>query len=294
MSRYDERYEEVTAPRSFFGLIAGGFGALVFFFAVFSTYYTIDAGERGVLLTNGAISSVVQPGLHFKLPFVQSVSHIEVRTLPVEWDGRSSMATYSKDQQPTRLSIKLTYHIQSDDKTIADIYSQFKTRQNLEESVIWPRAYEGVKNTFASYNAVTAVQDRAKLSVEIEQSVKTLLHAVAPYVVVDGVVLQNIDYSDKYEHAVEEQMQALVEIQKIRNNLERERANAEIKVVQANAEATRIKAIGDAQASAIRARGDALKDNPALPTLVAAERWNGVLPTTMPPNSTVPFINVPR
>ncbi len=48
----------------------------------------------------------------------------------------------------------------------------------------------------------------------------------------------------------------------------------------------------DAEASAIRARGAALRDNPTLIELVQAERWNGILPTTMIPGSTVPFLNV--
>jgi hypothetical protein len=36
----------------------------------------------------------------------------------------------------------------------------------------------------------------------------------------------------------------------------------------------------------------ALGTNPNLVTLVQAERWNGVLPTTMVPGSAVPFVSV--
>jgi hypothetical protein len=44
--------------------------------------------------------------------------------------------------------------------------------------------------------------------------------------------------------------------------------------------------------SAIKAKGDALAANPNLVALIQAERWNGVLPTTLVPGSTVPFLNV--
>ena len=44
---------------------------------------------------------------------------------------------------------------------------------------------------------------------------------------------------------------------------------------------------GDAEA-----RAKALGTNPNLVTLVQAERWNGVLPTTMVPGSSVPFVSV--
>ena len=45
-------------------------------------------------------------------------------------------------------------------------------------------------------------------------------------------------------------------------------------------------------AAAIEARAKALGTNPNLVTLVQAERWNGVLPTTMVPGSAVPFVSV--
>jgi regulator of protease activity HflC (stomatin/prohibitin superfamily) len=98
-------------------------------------------------------------------------------------------------------------------------------------------------------------------------------------------------------------MLAEVEVQKVRQNAEREKVTAEITVIQAQAEAdaqlarataeaeaTRIR--GEAEADAIEAKGAALRDNPSLIDLVQAERWNGALPTTMVPGSAVPFMNV--
>ena len=98
-------------------------------------------------------------------------------------------------------------------------------------------------------------------------------------------------------------MEAEVEVQRIQQNAEREKVTAEITVIKAQAEAnaqlarataeaeaTRIR--GQAEADAIRARGAALRDNPSLIDLVQAERWDGKLPTTMVPDSAVPFVNV--
>ena len=47
-----------------------------------------------------------------------------------------------------------------------------------------------------------------------------------------------------------------------------------------------------AEAEAIRARGAALRDNPDMIKLIQAERWNGILPTTMVPGAALPFVNV--
>ena len=86
-------------------------------------------------------------------------------------------------------------------------------------------------------------------------------------------------------------MLAEVEVQRVRQNLERERIQAEIVETQATAEANAIRLRGEAEALAIDARGRALRDNPDIVQLVQAEKWNGVLPTTMLPSNTVPIIN---
>jgi regulator of protease activity HflC (stomatin/prohibitin superfamily) len=109
-------------------------------------------------------------------------------------------------------------------------------------------------------------------------------------------------------------MLAEVEVDRLRQNLAREKVQAEIKVtqaqavadstlaqaraqaeatrVQAQADAERIELRGNAEAKAIHARGAALGANPNLVSLVQAERWDGKLPTTMVPGGAVPMISV--
>jgi regulator of protease activity HflC (stomatin/prohibitin superfamily) len=121
-------------------------------------------------------------------------------------------------------------------------------------------------------------------------------------IVVEGVQIENIDFSDAYEHSVEEAMQARVEVQKLQQQQAQQKvqaettvinakAKAEAQVAQAEAEAQSIRLRGEAEAAAIKARGDALRDNPGLVALTQAEKWDGKLPTTMLPNGTVPIIN---
>jgi regulator of protease activity HflC (stomatin/prohibitin superfamily) len=114
----------------------------------------------------------------------------------------------------------------------------------------------------------------------------------SPLLIVDSVQIENIDFSDAYEQSIEQRMLAEVEVQKVQQNAQREKVQAEILVIQAKAQADAVKLQGDAEAHAINARGRALRDNPALIELVQAEKWDGKLPTTMVPGQTVPFINV--
>jgi regulator of protease activity HflC (stomatin/prohibitin superfamily) len=119
--------------------------------------------------------------------------------------------------------------------------------------------------------------------------------------VIESVQIENIDFSPEYIKSVEQRMQAEVEVQRLRQNLEREKVQAEIVVTQATAKANGVRAAaqaeadairlrGDAEASAITARAKALGDNPNLVSLTQAEKWDGKLPTTMVPGAAVPMI----
>jgi len=259
------------------------------------SWYTVDQGERAVITRNGAVVGVAEPGLGFKMPIIDSTKSISVQTHIVRF---KDMATYSKDQQPANISLSVNYRVPVDQ--VSTVYSQYGTLEGLQERIITPRIYEELKNVFGQYNAVTAIQDRSKLNTDVRLAIS---NSVKGPVIIEGVQIENIDFSKVYEQSIEQRMLAEVEVQKLRQNAEREKVQAQIVVIQAQAkadairanaqaEADAIKLRGNAEAEAINARGKALGDNPHLVTLVQAEKWNGVLPITMVPGSSVPFINV--
>lgn len=108
------------------------------------------------------------------------------------------------------------------------------------------------------------------------------LSACAPFAVDEG----EIGLVTKYGEIVE-QVNAGAEI--VRVNAQ---AQADAQVIKAKARAEATKIAGEAEAYAIRAKGEALKENRQLVDLTTAEKWDGKLPATMTPNSTVPFINI--
>lgn len=272
----------------------------------FGSWYTVDQGERGVLLRNGAVVGVAQPGLGFKLPWVESVRRISVQQNTISYEG---VQAYSKDQQTATLRLSVTYSVPAD--LVSNVYSEYGSLDALQGRVIDRQVNEQVEIVFGKFNAITAVQDRARLSAEVSSAIK---RAVAGPVTITSVQVENIDFSDAYEKSIEQRMQAEVEVQKLRQNAEREKVQAEITVTQAQAQADSQRAIADAQgyateraaqaeakaieikgdaaAKAIKARGDALRDNPNLVDLTQAERWDGRLPSTMLPGGAVPMLNL--
>jgi regulator of protease activity HflC (stomatin/prohibitin superfamily) len=272
------------------------------------SWYTVDQTERGVLLRYGAVTGIAQPGLGFKIPLVDSVEKVSVKTTTFTWD---KMNSYSYDQQPADLKVSVTLRAAPD--KVSDLYAKFGQLRTAVNQVVSPVVNQQVKIVFGRYTAVKAIQDRGSLNNAIREAIRSNLQD-DPMINIESVQLENIEFSANYLHSIEQRMLAEVEVQKLQQNAEREKVQAQITVTQANAkanavraaaqanaEATRlngeakasnIRVTGEAEAAAIEARAKALGTNPNLVTLVQAERWNGVLPTTMVPGAAVPFVSV--
>jgi regulator of protease activity HflC (stomatin/prohibitin superfamily) len=271
--------------RGLIGTVGAVFVGLIVLFVLGGSFYTVDQGERGVILRNGAVVGTAEPGLGFKLPIVDSVREINVQTQARVYE---KVMVYSRDQQNAGLQVSVNYRLASD--KVEQIYSEFGGQDGIVSRLLDRQVPEEVKNVFGRFNAVTAIQERARLSTEVQTAIQKAV--TTPLLIVESVQIENIDFSDAYEQSIEQRMLAEVEVQKVQQNAQREKVQAEIAVIQAKAEADAVKLKGDAEAHAINARGKALRDNPSLVELVQAEKWNGVLPTTMVPGQTVPFINV--
>lgn len=275
---------------------------------VFGSWYTIDQTQRGVILRTGAVIGTAQPGLGFKVPFIDSVQKISVRTITYSWD---KMNSYSFDQQPADLKISVT--LRAAPEKVGDLYARFGSLETAVNQVVSPVVNQQVKVVFGRYTAVKAIQERGPLNAAIKDAIISSLKDDS-MIVIDSVQLENIEFSANYLHSIEQRMLAEVEVQKLQQNAEPEKVQAQITVTQATAKAnairaeaqaqadatklqgqaraTNIRLTGEAEAAAIEARAKALGSNPNLVTLVQAERWNGVLPTTMVPGSAVPFVSV--
>lgn len=276
-------------------------GTLTGMTVLFGSWYTVDQGQRGVILRNGAVTGTAEPGLHFKTPLIESVEKVSTQSHVRSYDNKQGgLAAYSRDQQTAYIRLSVNYH--ADPTKVAELYARYGSLDNAVARLLDPRVYEQVKNVFGRFNAITAVQERAKLNADMEKAIRDGIGADTP-LTIETVQIENIDFSDAYEQAVDARMLAEVEVQKLQQNAAREKVQAEITVTKANALADSIRAeakakaeatklAGEAEADAIRAKGAALRDNPTLIELTAAERWNGTLPTTMVPGSAVPFVSV--
>jgi regulator of protease activity HflC (stomatin/prohibitin superfamily) len=267
---------------SVFRLGLGLLGGLVLAYVLFGSWYQVDQGERAIVLRFGELVGESGPGLHFKLPWVDSVRRITVQNQNKQY---RNLEAYSRDQQPANITVSVTY-------VVADpsaVYTQYGDLEGAVSRLIDPRLTAGVKTIFGQYDAVRAIQERAALNTDFDAAVTS---AIDGPINVISVQIENIDFSDAYEQSVEQRMLAQVEIQRREQNLRTTEVEAQIARTRAEGEAEAIRLRGEAEGAAIRARADALRANADLVQLQAVEKWDGKLPTTMVPSTALPFINL--
>lgn len=269
-------------------------GAILLLTTLLGSWYQIDEKERGVVLRNGKFVEVAQPGLGFKLPFIESVKKVSTQNHTTQYKG---VQAYSRDQQAATVTVSVSWRV--DPADVEAVYKGFGDEGQLRMRLIDRQIGAQMEQVFGGYTAVRAVQERGKFAADYAGALKS---SVIGPVIIESVQVENLDFSDAYERSIEERMQAEVAVKTREQMLQTEKVQAEIQVTQAQAqadsslarakaeaEATRLR--GEADADAIRAKAQALASNQNLVELTKAERWDGVLPTTVLPNGALPFID---
>lgn len=279
-------------------LIISAVAVLILLLTTGGSMYTVDQGERGVVLHYGEVSKVADPGLHFKWPYVDRVVRIPTRTTT---GSLKDIFGYSSDQQPAQISLSVTFAIADDG--VEALYTQFGKIDKLYDLVVVPIVTQEIKTVFGQFTAIRSVQHREELNNKTRDAIVNAL-AKYPYLRIESVQIENVDFSDAYEQTIEDRMKAEVEVERYKQNLERERIEAQIaatraqgqadaQIKAAEAEAKAIELRSKAEAASINTKGEALRQNPEIIRLMQIERWNGILPQTMLPNSAVPMLELP-
>lgn len=254
---------------------------------------TIPTGYTGIPVVYGKVADyTVDAGLNFHAPWT-SIVKMDNREQRIEF----TQAAFSSDIQEVDVSGSLVYSI---DKTTA--MNLYKTvGLNYAQILINPQINEDLKSVISRYTAEGLIINRATLSAEVRDMMASDLKQYGLNVA--SVAIENIDFTDAFEQAVEakqvatqtkqraetEQAQMTMEAQQ---SAERQRIQA-----QADADVARIQAeaaqyAGEREAEMNRKLSESL--TPELVQYYYAQRWDGVLPGTMflGSDSTIPMLPI--
>jgi membrane protease subunit HflK len=229
--------------------------ALIF---IYSSFFTIDPEEVGVILRFGKFVRVVNPGLNFKIPFwIETLEKVPVeRQLKEEFGFRTERAgvrTRYSGREFQDESLMLTgdlnaaevewivqYRIEDPYKFLFKVRNAVSTFRDMNEAIM--REVVGDR----SVNEVLTV-GRVEIANTVTEKLQALCDQYETGIEVDQVVLQDVNPPDAVKPAFNEVNEAQQEREKLIN--------------QARSEYNKVipKARGDAQRIIEEAKGYAIK-----------------------------------
>lgn len=266
------------------------------FVPTYGFFAKVDSGYVGIQTRFGKIDDKVLPaGFHITGWFTQ-VKPVNIRTQIV----KGELVAFSADIQQVTLTLAINYNITPE---VAN--KLFKTvGTDYGNTIMAPRVNEDAKAVVSNYTAEGLISNREKLSGEILELLRNDLEEYG--ITVSTVSVENIDFTDAFEAAVEAKQVATQEAQRAktlqeqqtmeaRQDAERKKlaaeAQAQVVRTQADAEAYETKVKADAQAEANRLVGETVTDS--LIQYVQAHNWDGKLPGIYSGGGALPIIATP-
>ncbi len=250
-----------------------------------SAVQIVDAGNRGVLLHWNAVDLVNPPleeGLHFVMPFADSVVPLEVRTLKFV----KATSAASKDLQTVSTEITVNYH--PDPERVHYLYKDVGL--DYENRVITPTVEEVVKQVTANYNAEELITKRPQVKSDIEIQISARLNEFN--ISTEIVSITDFQFSALFAQAIESKVEAEQKAFKAENDLRRIEVEARQHAAQAEGIAQANIAEANGEAEAIKIINEALSNNPHYLEWLKTQQWDGKLPLVVGEGGT-PFIAIP-
>ena len=287
----NSRYKTKRYKLSTLVLITG-----IALFVLGNSFQILPTGYTGVRTTFGQVSdNTLSAGLHFKIPFVQSITKVNNKQQDAHFD--SEIWGETSEKTPVYASdIVVTYQIAP--ARSAWLFANISDTDNLISQDI---VASSTKAALVEFSATT-VTNRAQIEPLVREKLTSSVNEKygENTVTILKVVINQMDFEPAYNDAINQKSLALQaqERQKIENQTAIEKAEANKKVsianAEAKAEADRIAAEAKAEVMRIEAEAEAEANRKIAESLTedvlgnkVVEKWDGKLPVVSGENGTI-------
>jgi regulator of protease activity HflC (stomatin/prohibitin superfamily) len=225
-----------------------------------SAFYEVPAGNIGVVTRFGAVDRVAYPGINIKIPFIEKVVKLNVRTQKDEVPATSM----SENLQVVTALIAVNYHL--DGSHAKEVYQNIGA--NYADIIVAPAIQNTFKAVTARFSAEELITKRDDVRIQAEDE---LAKQLEPYfIVVENFNIVNFDFSAEYQNAIEAKQVAQQQVETSKQKLAQAEIDAQTVIAQAQGQADAQKALNQT---------GALTDEYL--QYLFLTRWNGILPQVM-------------
>ncbi len=236
------------------------FSLLWLIMIIFGCFSTIKTGEIGIKTRFGKIvGSTTNEGIIFKSP-LEKIEKINIKVQ--KYENKEALSTSTKDMQIVN-NIKVSINYQIDGANVVELYKKVGT--NYSNTILEPAIQETIKGVISKYTSEELVTKRSGISLDINNTLNERIKIYGINSV--SVAINNFDFSEAYNQAIEQKAVAEQNVLKAQQELEQAKVEAERKVVEAEA---------------TNKANELLKQNVTDEVLMKQfiEKWDGKLPET--------------
>ncbi len=221
--------------------------------------------EKGVVITLGQVKGDLEPGMHFKVPFVSKIKKYD--TTPIAYKKSLGIGTdgaITADKQTIGVDYELYWKYKGNE--VIEIAKHYSNKDAIYDPIS-TALKEIIKDEAGRISIAQFINDQSTVSAKVANRLKERISYIP--VEITQFSITNLDWSDDYDKAIRETARIAQEIERAKNEAEVAAANAQKKVKEAEAEAQAAefakkaaiaKAEGEAEAIKIDADATAYKN----------------------------------
>lgn len=222
-------------------------GVLVVMGLLAGMFVTVNAGNRGVLLRFGKVAGVLGEGLNVKMPFIDAVEQMSVKTQLFE----SKATSASKDLQDVITTIAVNYKLKPE--AVGIVYSTIG--RSYIDTIARPSIQEVVKSITSRFNAEDLILKRTEVKAEI--TIELTRRLAERNILAEDVNITDFQFSSEFTKAIESKVVAVQKVLEAENRLRQVEVEARQAEQKAKGEAAAAIAAAEGQGRAITIVTDA-------------------------------------
>jgi regulator of protease activity HflC (stomatin/prohibitin superfamily) len=129
-------------------------------FVVIASIKIIKQYERGVVLTLGKYTGIREPGLRLVIPFIQTITRVDIRTKAVDVPDQEAI---TKDNIPVKINAVVYYRITEASKAILEVENFFWATSQVAQTTM--------RNAVGEVTLDGLLQNRAEIAEKIKITV---------------------------------------------------------------------------------------------------------------------------
>ena len=225
----------------------------------------VEPTERGVTVTLGQVKDVLEPGIHFKAPYVSKIKKYDTTPIPYKKSlGINTDAAVTADKQSIGIDYELYWKYKED--SVKEIAQRYSNKEAIYDPIS-TALKEIIKDEAGRISIAQFINDQSSVSARVSQRLKERISYIP--VEITQFSITNLDWSEDYDKAIKETARIAQEIERAKNEAEVAAQQAQKKVKEAEAEAQAAefnkraaiaKAEGEAEAAKIEADATAYKN----------------------------------